>query len=154
VSEGLVRAVGVALALIGAAISSYLLYARHADATILCSTGGCSTVQSSRYAEMFGVPVAALGLIAFVSLALAAALPGELARDAQAVLALGAAAFGGYLLYVQLVVIEAVCDWCLATDALVSCLAVLALLRLRASSSSAASDRERPDARYAAADEA
>ena len=153
-SERLARVAGVALALMGAAISSYLLYARHADATILCSTGGCSTVQSSQYAEIFGVPIAALGLTGFVSLAIASALPGQLARSAQAVLALGAAAFGSYLLYVQLVVIDAVCDWCLATDALVSCLAVLALLRLGASSSSPASDRERPDARSAAADEA
>ena len=40
-------------------------------------------------------------------------------------------AFAAYLLYVQLAVINAVCEWCLVSDALVTVLAVLTLLRLR-----------------------
>ena len=51
-----------ALAALGAAITGYLLYARETGTELACATGGCETVQSSAYAEVSGVPVAALGL--------------------------------------------------------------------------------------------
>ena len=72
-SERALRVGAVAVALFGAAISAYLLYARYADASIVCATGGCETVQSSRYAEVTGLPVAGLGLLGFLTLAVAAA---------------------------------------------------------------------------------
>jgi uncharacterized membrane protein len=62
----------------------------------------------------------------------AAVVPGELARLVQAAVALTGVAFSAYLLYVMLAVIDAVCQWCLASDALMVALAALALLRLRA----------------------
>ena len=49
---------------------------------------------------------------------------------AAAAVALGAAAFGVYLLFIQLVLIDAVCDWCLATDAITSLAAAVAVARL------------------------
>ena len=52
------------------------------------------------------------------------------ARTAVAALALAAAGFGGYLLVIQLAVIDAVCDWCLASDAISSLIAAVALARL------------------------
>jgi len=132
VSEAPLRAAAVVVALSGAAVATYLLYARTAGAGLVCSTGGCETVQSSRYAEVLGLPVAGLGLIAFLTLALAAAAPGELARTTQAVVALAAAGFSAYLLYVQIELIGEICDWCVVNDVVVSAAAVLALLRLNA----------------------
>jgi uncharacterized membrane protein len=130
VSDRVLRTAMAVLALGGAAIASYLLYARVADATIACSTGGCETVQSSSYATVLGVPVAALALGGFVLVLAAALSRSELARAAGAAVALGALAFGGYLLVVQLAVVDAVCQWCLACDAIVTALAALAVLRL------------------------
>jgi uncharacterized membrane protein len=130
VSDRILRAAMAVLAAGGAAIASYLLYARVADATIACSTGGCETVQSSSYATVLGVPVAALALGGFVLVLAAALARGDLARAAGAAVALGALAFSGYLLVVQLAVVEAVCEWCLACDAIVTALAGLAVLRL------------------------
>jgi uncharacterized membrane protein len=131
-SERALRAAAALVAGAGAAVTSYLLYARLTDATLACSTGGCETVQSSAYAEILGLPVAALGLAGFLGMALAALAGGEWARLTQATLALAALVFSGYLLVVQLAVIGAVCQWCLASDALVSGVAALALLRIRA----------------------
>lgn len=88
-------------------------------------------MQDSTYAEVLGIPVAALGLAGFVGLLVAALAGGPLARLSQATLALSAVVFSAYLLYVQLVVIDAICQWCLATDVLTAALAALALLRLR-----------------------
>ncbi|MGH3070713.1 MAG: vitamin K epoxide reductase family protein [Gaiellaceae bacterium] len=119
------------LAAAGAAITAYLLYVRQTGGALVCSTGGCETVQSSPYAEVLGIPVAALGLAGFLALLIAALARGEWARLTQATLALSAFLFGAYLLYIQVVVIEALCRWCLATDVLTTAIAALALLRLR-----------------------
>lgn len=129
-SERALRTGTAALAIAGAAITAYLLVVRSTGATLACTTGGCETVQHSRYAEVLGIPVAALGLVGYLALAAAAAARGEAARIGQGVVALAAFAFGAWLLYVQLHVIGSVCDWCLASDVLTTGLAALALLRL------------------------
>ena len=72
-TERSVRIASAVLASLGAAISAYILYVRETNGSLVCSTGGCETVQSSSYAELLGLPVAALGLAGFVVL-LAAAL--------------------------------------------------------------------------------
>jgi uncharacterized membrane protein len=131
VSERTLQAASAALATAGAAICAYLLYVRETGGALVCSTGGCETVQESSYAVVAGVPVAALGLAGFLGLLVAALARGELARLGQATLALAALLFSAYLLYVQLALIEAVCQWCVATDVLVTASAALALLRLR-----------------------
>jgi uncharacterized membrane protein len=131
-SERALRGSAVALAFVGAALAAYVLFVRETGASLVCATGGCATVQSSRYSELLGIPVAALGLAAYLTILAAALAPGEAARLIQAVVALTAFVFSTYLLYVQLAVVGAVCDWCLASDAVTTTLAGLALLRLRA----------------------
>lgn len=131
------RLASAALAVAGGAISAYLLYVRQSGGTLVCATGGCETVQSSAYAEVLGVPVAALALAGFLGLLVTSLAPGEWARLGQATLALSAFFFSAYLLYVQLAVIGAVCQWCLATDAITTSIAVLALVRLRLGSAPA-----------------
>jgi uncharacterized membrane protein len=129
-NDRVLRATLVALSLAGAGVAAYVLIARWTDAGLLCSTGGCETVQRSDYAELLGVPVALLGLAGYLFMGVVAAIRGQPARSTVAALALGAAIFSGYLLAVQLVVIHAVCDWCLASDAISSLIAVVALARL------------------------
>jgi uncharacterized membrane protein len=117
------------LALAGAAVSGYLLWVRETSSTLICATGGCETVQSSPYSEVSGVPVALLGLAGYVALAATALPRGESVQFTHTALALAAAVFSTYLLYVQLELIGAVCDWCVVSDGIVTGLAILALLR-------------------------
>jgi uncharacterized membrane protein len=131
-SERGLRMATAVLAVAGAALTSYLLYVRQTGASLTCASGGCGTVQSSRYSEVFGVPLASVGFLAYSTLLATAIARGEPARLAQAVVALAAAGFSTYLLYVQAGVIGAVCDWCLVSDGLMTGLATLALLRLHA----------------------
>ena len=119
------------LSAIGIVLASYLTYAHYAEATIVCTTGGCEAVQSSDYAELLGVPVAVLGLLAYVFLLATAFLTLELARLAGAVVAVSGALFAGYLLFAQLFLIDAICQWCVASDVLFGLLAVGCVLRLR-----------------------
>jgi uncharacterized membrane protein len=130
-SDRALRVAVASLSLAGAALAAYLLSVRHSGAELLCTTGGCASVQRSRYAEVLGVPVAALGLVSFLLIGASALLSSRPARAAAASLALGAVVFSAYLLVVQVAVIGAVCDWCLAADVVTASLAVLALLRLR-----------------------
>src|SRR5439155_270723 len=55
------------LALAGAAVAAYLVYARYTGTRLACTTGGCETVQHSKYAKTAGVPVAVLGLVAYLA---------------------------------------------------------------------------------------
>lgn len=129
--RGLRLAIG-ALALAGAGIAAYLTVVRYTGGAPVCATGGCETVQDSEYAVIFGVPVALVGLVGYLLLAGTAILAGEAAAATGAALALGATAFSAYLLYAQLVLIDAICQWCVASEAIVVLLLGATLLRLRA----------------------
>ena len=130
-SDRLLRVSLGVLALAGAAVSAYLVWVRGTGAELACSTGGCQTVQSSAYAELLGVPVAVLGLAAYLLVGATAFAAGPAAKAVGASIALAALLFGGYLLMIQLAVLEAVCDGCLASDTITGMLAAVALLRLR-----------------------
>ena len=122
-------AVGI-LAAAGAAIAGYLTYARYAHTTIACTTGGCEIVQRSNYAELAGIPVALLGLMAYVFLLGTAFSSAELARAAGAAVAVAGAAFSAYLVYVQIAVIDAICQWCVASDVVMALLASACVARV------------------------
>lgn len=131
-TEARLRVAVGSLALVGLALASYLLYIRWTGSALACTTGGCETVQASSYSKVLGVPVALLGLIAYVTIFATSLLQKDLARVAGFSVALAGVGFAAYLIYVQLALINAVCEWCLASDAVVTVLAVLTLLRLRA----------------------
>ena len=124
------RAALIAFSLTGAGVAAYVLASRWADTGLICSTGGCETVQNSEYAELLGLPVAAFGVAGYVLIAALAVFDSVRARIGAAAVALGAAAFSGYLLVVQLAVIDAVCDWCIVNDVISSLIALLAVARL------------------------
>jgi uncharacterized membrane protein len=128
--DPVLRVLTAALALAGAAISGYLVYTRAAGAGYLCPTGGCEVVQSSHYAELHGIPVAAIGLAGFLLMLTAAAVPGEAGKAAGLSLALAGFVFSGYLVYVQLAALDAVCLWCIASDAVLTLLLAVALVRV------------------------
>jgi len=133
VTDRSLRIAAAVVALTGVVLAGYLTWVHFDDAALVCvAGGGCETVQESEYAEIGGIPVAALGLVAYgIVLGLIAwDTPG--ARLGAAMLALAGLLFSMYLLALQLFVIDAVCAWCLANDVVIApLLAVLTALRLR-----------------------
>jgi uncharacterized membrane protein len=125
------RAAIAILALAGAAVAAYLVYARYTDTQLACTTGGCETVQHSKYAKAAGIPVAVLGLVAYLSVFATALSACVEAAAIGAALVLGGLAFGIYLIVVQVAVIDAICQWCLASDGILAALAVISAERLR-----------------------
>jgi uncharacterized membrane protein len=133
VSDRRLRAAAAVVALAGVAVAGYLTWTHYAGGSAVCPIGGgCETVQESEYAEIAGIPVALLGLVSYVVVLALLAWDSPTARLAAAALALVGVLFSGYLLVVQLFVIDAICVWCLANDVVIApALALLTGLRLR-----------------------
>jgi uncharacterized membrane protein len=131
VSDRLLRLALLLVSAAGIGVASYLTYVHFQPAALICTLGGgCETVQDSKYAVLAGIPVAVLGLSAWIAAFVLTIWNSELARTLTTALALGALAFVTYLVILQLFVIDAICIWCMANDiVLVPLLAVLALLR-------------------------
>jgi uncharacterized membrane protein len=127
------RVAAALVAVVGIAVAGYLTWAHFADQSVICvQGGGCEEVQESSYSEIAGIPVAVLGLASYVTMLALLVWDAPIARLTAATLALVGLLFSGYLLVVQLFVIDAVCVWCMANDLVVApALAVLTALRLR-----------------------
>ena len=129
----------LALAVVGVLISAYLTWTHFAGLTPVCtgSGEGCQTVQSSRYASLLGIPVALLGLVAYGGLVFSVALWKEIGIYLGFLISLVGTLFSIYLTYLEVFVIGALCQWCLASAAIMvaalvcATLAVLPLLRAR-----------------------
>jgi uncharacterized membrane protein len=131
VSDRALRRAGVVLAVLGIAIAGYLVYVHYAGIAPICNIAhGCEKVQSSKYAELAGIPVALLGLIGYVGILAALLAPGETARLAAAAIALVGFGFSAWLTYLELARIDAICQWCVASAVLMTLLAGLTTARL------------------------
>jgi uncharacterized membrane protein len=123
-------AIGV-ICLIGIGIAGYLTYVHYAGLKVVClSSGGCETVQSSRFAKLDGIPVAVLGLIGYITILLSLALPSDLGRSAGFGVALIGFLFSMYLTYRELFTIKAICQWCVSSAVLMTILVVLTAIRV------------------------
>ena len=127
----LTAAIGI-LILVGIGIAGYLTYVHYAEIDPVCAGAGagCRIVQASDYAELAGVPVTLIGLLGYLALAATLLVPGERGRAAGMGLALVGAGFSLYLTYLELFVIDAICQWCVASAVLMVALAILTTTRM------------------------
>ena len=124
------RATIAGAAVIGGAIAAYLTYVHYSHTVPICVNGGCETVQKSKYAELDGVPVALLGLIAYVALIATTFVRGIVPVFASVLIAFVGVAFSGYLLWAQLGPIGAICQWCIGNDVVITVVAILCVVRM------------------------
>ncbi|HXL53044.1 MAG TPA: vitamin K epoxide reductase family protein [Gemmatimonadales bacterium] len=129
----------VLLALVGLLVATYLwLYKIGVLGGLQCGTGSCESVQASRYAELFGIPVALYGVAgyaALMALGLASLRP-RVAVDRRvavllATLATVGFAFSLYLTAIELFVLHEICRWCVASAVIATAIWVLSLPELR-----------------------
>ena len=124
------RAAIAGTAVVGGAIATYLTVIHYSHISPICTSGGCEKVQQSSYAMAGDIPVAVLGLAAYIAVSLTAAVRGVSAALSGAVIALAGAAFSGYLLWVQIARIHAICQWCVGNDVVLVVVSVLCVARL------------------------
>jgi uncharacterized membrane protein len=128
-----------ALSLCGVFLSTYLsLYKLGYIGAIVCGTGGCETVQMSKWAIFLGVPVAVWGVGFYLAMFFTASLGafGDRAEQkwpsiAMAIMSGGGTLFSGWLTYLEVAEIHAICRYCVVSAVLVSVLFVLSILDWR-----------------------
>jgi uncharacterized membrane protein len=120
-------------------VSTYLtLYKLGYIGQLQCAVGSCETVNTSRWATFLGLPVAAWGL-GFYVLALALVMVGIQERYADSrglsvlyvVLTGWGVLFSGWLTYLELFVINAICVWCVTSACIVAIMFLVAIADLR-----------------------
>jgi len=121
----------IVLALIGLGVASYLTYVHYAGIKPACTAGeSCTKVQTSKYSELAGVPVALMGLIGYVLILTTLLLPqSETMRFATMAITLGGFGFSAYLTYRELFSIHAICEWCVSSAVIMTILTCLAIWR-------------------------
>ena len=124
------------LSLGGIFLSAYLaLYKLGMIGALSCSIGSCETVQLSRWATLFGLPVAVWGIGFYAAVfGLVMLLLGEAsARTAVfgwmlAAVTTWGVIFSGWLTYLELFVIDAICMWCVVSAFVTLTIFVLVLV--------------------------
>lgn len=132
------RNLGIGLAIIGILDSGYLSWIRltHSIERCLPGLGDCATVNSSKYSEIYGLPVAYLGLIAYITifLVLVINIPILTRHGIYKYLFFGVTfagfLFSVYLTYAQFWLIKAFCPYCLLSAVTTTLLFILAIIIL------------------------
>jgi uncharacterized membrane protein len=116
------RITAAVLALAGIAVATYIAIAESGGGAPKCLAGGsgCETVADSKYADLAGVNVAVIGIVGYVLVLVAAIVPGDLGRFGGFLTALIGFGFSLYLTYLELFVIDAICQWCVASAILMA----------------------------------
>ncbi len=119
-----------AIAGCGALTTAYLTVVKFTQSSAACPTKSCDLVLASDYATVFGLPLALFGFVAYASMAVFALAPlaagtkqknelrSNLENKTWLLLLAGAIAmsvFSGYLIYLLLFKIKAVCIYCIAS---------------------------------------
>jgi uncharacterized membrane protein len=121
-SERNLRIAGAILALAGIGVATYIAIAESGGGAPKCLAGGhgCETVANSQYSHLAGVNVAVIGIVGYVLLLAAAIAPGDPGRFGGFLTALIGFGFSVYLTYLELFVIDAICQWCVASAILMA----------------------------------
>jgi len=123
------------LSLFGVADSGYLLQRHARGGSGFCPAYGCDIVNQGEYAEVKGIPVAAIGLAGYATLlglsVLAAALRARSVVKMISVLSGIGVVVSAYLTYFQVAVIAAICFWCVISTFTIASIFPLSIVSLR-----------------------
>lgn len=132
-----IRIVSIVLASIGLIDSIYLTWVKVTNRYALCGPiGDCESVNSSRYSEIGGVPIALLGAGAYLLIIVLLALEprGGIWMEYGPYVVLGITIAGSlysiYLTYLEVAVIHAICPYCVVSAVVIIALFILSLVRL------------------------
>ena len=130
------------LSLFGVADSVYLLLKHRGSMPLtsgsggsaFCPTRGCDVVNQGEYAEVGGVPLAAIGLAGYLTI-LGLSVLTATRRDRRAVQVIVILSGVGlivsaYLVYLQVAVIKAICSWCVVSAFTMVSIFILSIVSL------------------------
>lgn len=127
-------------ALIGLADSIYLSWIKLSHNEVLCVGGGlgdCYTVNTSPYAEVYGMPIALLGLGAYLVIVLVFLFEkrNNFLQENGNMIVFGVSLIGviysAYLSYLEEFVIHAWCPYCVLSAIMITIVFIVSIVRLR-----------------------
>jgi uncharacterized membrane protein len=132
------RIFAIAITLIGLADSIYLsvLKFTHQESRCIAGIGDCFTVNTSQYSVIFGIPIAVFGAGAYLVILALLLMESKKGfwEDNAGLGIFGVSLFGvlfsGYLTYLEIAVIHAVCPFCLLSAAAMLILFIISIVRL------------------------
>lgn len=135
--DRLLYRLSIALAILGILVSIYMTVFKLTQNESMClGNGGCSIVNNSIYSEVYGIPVAVVGVAGYASIlaALLAAGRSAFLRQNGVMIIFGLALAGFlftlYLIYVEVALIHALCPFCITSQITMTLLFILSVLRL------------------------
>ncbi len=131
-AEGVLQRIAAFLAAFGVGVAAYIAIAEADGGAPAClaGSGGCETVAASTHSELAGISVALIGVFGYALLLVTALLRGDLARMAGFGLGLVGLGYTVYLTYLELFVIDAICQWCIVSAILMVVLFAVATARM------------------------
>lgn len=129
--------ISLILVVIGLIVSVYMtVYKATANDAMCLGSGDCSTVNASRYSEVYGIPVASVGIAGYFAILL---IHWYEKRDKFFEkngpmmifgLALTGFLFTVYLIYVEFAILKAYCPFCLASQSAMTFIFGISIARL------------------------
>ena len=127
------------LLIAGLIITGYLSYTHLTETSVVCVESGafnCDTVNSSIYSQFMGIPIAYLGFLADLFMFLVVLLEPRIAllENYSVMIVFGISLLGfiyhGYLTYVSVTRINALCIWCLSAHVVMTLVLIVTGIRL------------------------
>jgi len=129
--------VSMAFVILGLAVSIYMtVYKLTSNDSMCLGSGNCHTVNASEYSEVNGIPVAAIGILGYLAIlgALYYESRNRFFRENGTLMIFGLALTGFiftlWLVYVETVLLKALCPFCVTSQVSMTIIFVLAVLRL------------------------
>lgn len=131
--------IALSASIIGFIDSAYLTYVKITHTSIYCTPGlgDCASVQNSQWSTLWGIPIALLGVIAYLVLIASYLLETRvLALQTYANWMIYGVSFFGflysiYLTLLEIFVIHAWCQWCAISAVCMTVLFFITIARLR-----------------------
>ncbi len=129
--------VSIGLAILGLLVSIYMTIFKLTENPGMClGNGGCSVVNNSIYAEVYGIPVAVIGIGGYLAILASLLLrPRSSFFDENGTmivfgLVLVGFLFTLYLIYVEVALIHALCPFCLTSQITMTALFIISIIAL------------------------
>jgi uncharacterized membrane protein len=129
--------ISVALAILGLAVSIYMTVYKVTSNNAMCfGSGDCSTVNSSRYAEVNGIPVAVFGVIGYLAILVVHYFEnrnGFFKQNSTLMIfgmALTGFLFTVWLIYVEIALLKALCPFRVTSQIAMTIIFIIAVMRL------------------------
>ena len=125
------------LAGLGLLDSAYLSYVKLINSKVFCGgSNQCETVNNSPYSEIAGIPIAYLGLGAYLVLGLLLIWETRsrfLGQNGPLIifgLSLTGVIYSAYLTYIEIAVLHAICPYCVVSAIVITFIFIISIVRL------------------------